>query len=587
MEGLRWHDLRRLAGEALVKAAKVTSWALVLAILNPFGIRDLAETRSHESWQQLYAPYYAPAPESRQRQARDEITIVLLDDASRNRIAEHRSIDSLDVVQMIDDIIQAPGAGAAPKALFIDILLGGAAPPERSLNSLVDWSDPDKAACGAAIRTKIRSTFVCLLIKVAEITAYDRWRDNPRCRDNNLAKVLCIEQAGGIPLLFADARPLDHNEGAPGATPAASVGIAALDRFAVVVPVGVDAHAYPLVHRDGAHGRITLSPAAALYAAHCERQGCAPSPFKNTDGHSDWSRRFDRGVDVVWGVDVSGKDDEAERPFRKMLNRLEGKAPGPCGRWERSLSSSIRRFAELAASGIEKKRPAACVYTDALAYRLLQSNITPEEARQALGGRIVLLGAALAGSNDIIPATPYGALPGVFLHAMALDNLIQRGAAYPKTPAEIWPGLTLTSNNVIELIAVFGVGLILSLAQAWLQLREAAERPVPILARFLLLATFAGVVFLLIFFLSGGVAIIPESFNVAIVAVVCVVELLKFTIEVFEPFNNWLCDRLKQVWKSPAQSHGGPGNDHSIDLSGVDGRGAASEGLPAGSDRPI
>ncbi len=553
MKVVRWPSKAPTA-RALRKAGGRTALAVLLAVLNPFGIRDWTEARSHENWQQLYAPYYAPSPESRQRQARDEIAIVLIDDASRNALANRHDIDSLDVAQMIEDVIEAPGAGAAPRAVFVDLLLGDAAPRSMSEKRPFTWPQKVVDACTLGGRSNIDSPFQCLLITVARFTAYDRWKDDPICRRNNLEKVLCIEHAGGIPILFAD--PAPPFEGGVGPDAQASLTVRALGEVGATVPVEVEPHEYPLVRRGAHRDSLMLYPAAALYAASCERQGCAPSPIAVEA--TDWSPKFKRDVDVVWGVDVP-RARESERPFTRMIRRLQGDS-AVCRTWPRDPWSSIKRFVHLATAGIDTPSVAACAYTDAIPYRFLQSGITPQETRQALGGKVVLLGSHVLGDNDSVAATPYGALPGVFLHAMALDNLMQRGANYPKAPVRPVPGLTLTSVNLIDLATVFGTTFGLAILTAGIAARNASGRPISARGwarRIGLLLSFVMVVFWLMFILSGGVGIMPETFNIAVVGIACVIGLGELAAEVFEPAWKPLLARIRRREPGPKSAGGG------------------------------
>jgi hypothetical protein len=51
-----------------------------------------------------------------------------------------------------------------------------------------------------------------------------------------------------------------------------------------------------------------------------------------------------------------------------------------------------------------------------------------------IAGRFVFVGARLAGLNDQILSPVHGYIPGVYKHAMALDNLVTYGEAYPTIP---------------------------------------------------------------------------------------------------------------------------------------------------------
>jgi hypothetical protein len=66
-------------------------------------------------------------------------------------------------------------------------------------------------------------------------------------------------------------------------------------------------------------------------------------------------------------------------------------------------------------------------------HRIFESSI--KEISTTLGGRIVLIGAGPSlGDDHLIPGV--GNIPGVAIHAMALDNLLTWGSRYPHWPAD-------------------------------------------------------------------------------------------------------------------------------------------------------
>jgi CHASE2 domain-containing sensor protein len=74
-----------------------------------------------------------------------------------------------------------------------------------------------------------------------------------------------------------------------------------------------------------------------------------------------------------------------------------------------------------------------CVFHETLRASEL-SQTTPEEdarLRATLEGKYVVLGLALSGSNDQVLSPVHGRIPGLYLHAMALDNLLTFGARTP------------------------------------------------------------------------------------------------------------------------------------------------------------
>ncbi len=98
-----------------------------------------------------------------------------------------------------------------------------------------------------------------------------------------------------------------------------------------------------------------------------------------------------------------------------------------------------------------------CVFHNTLYPSDLQSTSDEEEKvlAQHLTGRVVMLGTALQGSNDRVLSPLHGHIPGVYMHAMALDNLLTYGDKYPRAAH-----LGLSKDGLRVLGLVF-VGLLL------------------------------------------------------------------------------------------------------------------------------
>ncbi|MGY6269216.1 CHASE2 domain-containing protein [Achromobacter denitrificans] len=91
-----------------------------------------------------------------------------------------------------------------------------------------------------------------------------------------------------------------------------------------------------------------------------------------------------------------------------------------------------------------------CPYTRALALSELRA---PDADRAHLAdmltGRYVMIGAALSGFNDTVLSPVHDVVPGVFMHAMALDNLLTYEERYKRAVEwEVWP------PNVLWLLGI-------------------------------------------------------------------------------------------------------------------------------------
>jgi CHASE2 domain len=97
---------------------------------------------------------------------------------------------------------------------------------------------------------------------------------------------------------------------------------------------------------------------------------------------------------------------------------------------------------------IEPKRP--CNYINTISAgsigveipKYVRENCKSIEANldfsKFIKGRVVLLGISIPKSNDFIISPTHGQLPGVYLHAVALETLLQYGKQYHKAPENEW-----------------------------------------------------------------------------------------------------------------------------------------------------
>jgi CHASE2 domain-containing sensor protein len=75
-------------------------------------------------------------------------------------------------------------------------------------------------------------------------------------------------------------------------------------------------------------------------------------------------------------------------------------------------------------------------------------------------GRFIFVGARLAGLNDQVLSAIHGYMPGVYKHAMALDNFVTYGASYPTVPRPWLLGiLVFVTYGLIEVAKEFSANL--------------------------------------------------------------------------------------------------------------------------------
>ena len=225
---------------------------------------------------------------------------------------------------------------------------------------------------------------------------------------------------GGPPVVFAayteregqlvaplQKLPFEHR---PGTTPGLR-GLVAL--------TGPENH-YELVDSGG-----RLSAAGALYTATLPTLTAAEA---TSERYAPLDTSKPAQMLVAWGSSLPAEaarskkcapigDDESSRwqGFMKAI---------------RAGFEGALNIADTSTPGSSWDRLQPCAYHRDIAARTLFEN-TGEAvlAREAIAGSYVLIGAAVAGTNDTVVSPVHGQLAGVFLHAMALDNLLAyRGA---------------------------------------------------------------------------------------------------------------------------------------------------------------
>ena len=109
---------------------------------------------------------------------------------------------------------------------------------------------------------------------------------------------------------------------------------------------------------------------------------------------------------------------------------------------------------------------ALCPYHQTLSMAQLQV-LSEGELAPFLAGRYVLVGANVPGFNDFADSPVHRITPGIYMHAMALDNLLTYGGNY-KLSAQ-WtmpPSWALLKPGLMAILVVFGVRLAWDLLQA-------------------------------------------------------------------------------------------------------------------------
>ncbi len=112
-----------------------------------------------------------------------------------------------------------------------------------------------------------------------------------------------------------------------------------------------------------------------------------------------------------------------------------------------------------------------CAYHEIVSAKALISASPEEKAIYAaiMDGAYVFVGADVRGIPDFVDSPVHGLLPGVFLHAMALDNMMTLGGDYLRDPPVI--GLPLGSfgigvDVILQTVLLLALALLLAFARS-------------------------------------------------------------------------------------------------------------------------
>lgn len=276
---------------------------------------------------------------------------------------------------------------------------------------------------------KPKAVFVDLLY------SHDHSFGDPARGSQLLANVFERYQRQGIPLWLANTGVA---RGAAGQANTLAPFVE-VSRPALVVWEGVGDQ-YPLAMQTPTG--LMETPALALYRAWCATQVCTSAP---PDAEAAAHRQ---PITVQWGLKpapeqarIADMPDAAERRHF-LLDAVAQFFQAVFWKFDDSAQTRYPYTLTLTATDLEVTDPA----DQALIAELLRD-------------RLVLVGAHIASTGDLVESPVHGQLPGVYLHAMALDNLITKGMAYDHEPAN-FPGtffswLDVLTLCLLALIAVF------------------------------------------------------------------------------------------------------------------------------------
>lgn len=389
---------------------------LVLNLVEPFGLANASKAQSMRLSARVAAPFYDDS-------ARDAIAVVLIDD---------RALDGLGMgwpptYRQYDALLQRV-LEQRPRAVYLDVLLL----EEREYD---DSFESAYASLNAAVT-------------VAADEA-DRKRKIP--------VFFGVGAPGQCSIFSSEKGVQDVVTGWQGVGAGYPLSINADSVHEGAAHMGCD--------RPGVTGAGTDSVAFALYRHACAKgteTGCreAVSAFP--------SAAMGLPLAVQWGWRPPVRDGDGTRCEGPQDVAARRPSPTRMERWVSAAGLAWDSFRGAAEPGREDRKRERCVFpltvfADALVHDETLMERGPG-GRPLLEDRVVLIGTRLVGLDDLVSTPVNQQVPGVYLHAMALDNLMQWGHDRVHVNAALGPWIGL------------GTAVLMSLAAGWLLFRAGPGR---------------------------------------------------------------------------------------------------------------
>jgi CHASE2 domain-containing sensor protein len=363
-----------------------------LLMLDPFGIGTASSQRSEQAVLRITAPLY---------EGSDRVAVVLIDDAFIARTGSTWPVGYAVQGKLLRSIMQAQPAG-----VFVDLVYRR--PHEGATDTATaDARSDDSPGDLTAPLERFANTPLVIAGQIR------------RDVDAAVAPALCTAKPSALRESL-----LDDNS----VLPVLSQWVAAQPTARGIALVGWwgCGDRYPLILA----GRATEeSPAFALLSRYCALNGessreCAPLKDSATiEAH------FARPMVVRWGA----YPPATQQPYYAAGVCQRYATPDGAPSYVRRLWTSLQQlllgvFEDLRAAR-NPNVALPCPSVEVIPASVLWSG-DAGIARELLAGRFVMVGASVSGIADWHQSPVHGQVPGVVLHAMALDNLLSLGTRY-------------------------------------------------------------------------------------------------------------------------------------------------------------
>ncbi len=210
---------------------------------------------------------------------------------------------------------------------------------------------------------------------------------------------------------------------------------------------------YPLnfvnVHASASHDAqkpvsVALTIFCRLYQEICPKHAEAP-------------------LALIWGSKAASTNSEIMVDRNSTTGALEPVCRGSWNWWEVLPGASM-----LYSLATNTNMLPVCPYNQVVPVRALKGHgFSPDELNNAISGKIVLIGADLKAVGDNVYSPLHGRLPGVHVHAMALDNLISFNGQYKENGEFEWHELLHSRVNQFVLISIAIIAFVMVFWKRW------------------------------------------------------------------------------------------------------------------------
>ncbi len=457
-----WRELIFALGITLISE-------FIVHILNPFGIEEAISKRAALVVQKIAAPYYG-IHDRAGTAGQQRVTVVLINESVATRPADNTVVWPLPVNTLMNDVV-APVLARKPAAVFIDLAFPNA-PREVT---------PDSNVSVNASRDKLVAELAKIDGGDVPVFVSDVFVESPdaRCKNGlrlglmaDAARASTFKGAGKIALVDS---LVETKTGGYLLTPAAiscdpnaeTRGDTAAPRIASPALALLTAYC-----RDGLHADLCGQPRmrALLSRIHTgprRPDGLQPITVTPALPHvfAMTPDAADEAIDLRWGTRLS--------PLTIAAYANLPDAASCAAQFKANPFEPLMLFASMFSGSIERRTEASmfrpCTYIDTIGADRLDKTIPDWRAHRErapgsltprlnignlfLRDRIVLIGVDLVQAGDKYQSPVNGVIPGVYIHAAAVENLLTRGDSFPRSePSPLWWAAVVVISTLLVFI---------------------------------------------------------------------------------------------------------------------------------------